>query len=68
MTGHIDDMTTVTTVTGENLESALELGEKHESFVSTCKEVRLHVYMYWRVCIHVPLHVLENGRPFERHS
>lgn len=39
MQGHIDDMTNGAVTIGENLEAALELGEKHESFVSTCKEV-----------------------------
>ena len=39
MQGHIDDMTDGKITIGEALESALELGEKHENFVSTCKEV-----------------------------
>ncbi|XP_019856098.1 PREDICTED: triple functional domain protein-like [Amphimedon queenslandica] len=36
--GHIDDLTRADLAIGENLEVALELGEKHEVFVSTCKE------------------------------
>ena len=39
MQGHIDDMTDSRITIGEALESALELGEKHENFVTTCKEV-----------------------------
>ena len=39
MQGHIDDMTNGVISTGDTLESALELGEHHENFVSTCKEV-----------------------------
>ncbi len=39
MQAHIDDMTDGTLSIGETLETALELGEKHENFVSTCKEV-----------------------------
>ena len=39
MQGHIDDLTESKVVVGDNLESALELGEKHEAFVTKCKEV-----------------------------
>jgi hypothetical protein len=38
MQGHIDDMTNADISIGESLELSLELGEKHEVFVSTCKE------------------------------
>lgn len=37
--GHIEDLTHTELVIGDSLEVALELGEKHEVFVSTCKEV-----------------------------
>ena len=43
MQGHIDDMTDGKITIGETLESALELGEKHENFVSSCKEVQLGI-------------------------
>ena len=39
MQGHIDDLTHYELTIGESLEASLELGEKHENFVSTCKEV-----------------------------
>lgn len=39
--GHIDDLTHTELIIGETLEIALELGEKHEVFVSTCKEVSI---------------------------
>ena len=41
MQGHIDDLTESKVVVGDNLESALELGEHHEAFVTKCKEVRV---------------------------
>ena len=45
MQGHIADLATGSgvTVIGETLEAALELGEKHEAFVSKCKEVSVCV-------------------------
>ena len=39
MQGHIGDLTSDNVTIGESLEASLELGEKHENFVSTCKEV-----------------------------
>ena len=41
MQGHIQDLDTGSgvTVIGETLEAALELGEKHEAFVTKCKQV-----------------------------
>ena len=42
MQGHIDDLTDGKVIAvGDTLESALELGEKHEAFVTKCKEVRV---------------------------
>ena len=42
MQGHIDDLTDSKVIAvGDTLESALELGEKHEAFVTKCKEVRV---------------------------
>ena len=40
MQGHIDDLTGGGVILGDTLESALELGEKHEAFVTKCKTVR----------------------------
>ena len=40
MKGHIYDLTD-SKVIGDTLESALELGEKHEAFATKCKEVRV---------------------------
>ncbi len=40
MMGHIDDLKGIgNLLLGETLESSLELGEKHEAFVSKCKSV-----------------------------
>ena len=42
MQSHIDDLTgSKFMVLGDTLESALELGEKHEAFITKCKEVRV---------------------------
>ena len=42
MQGHIDDLTDSKVIAvGDTLESALELGEKFEAFVTKCKEVRV---------------------------
>ena len=42
MQGHINDLTdSKVTAVGDTLESALELGEKHEAFATKCKEVRV---------------------------
>ena len=42
MKSHIDDLTgSKFMVLGDTLESALELGEKHEAFITKCKEVRM---------------------------
>ena len=42
MQGHINDLTgSKFMVLGDTLESALELGEKHEAFATKCKEVRV---------------------------
>ncbi len=40
MEGHIEDLATSELKLGDTLESALELGEKHEAFVTKCKEVQ----------------------------
>ena len=37
----IDDVKSGGIVLGDTLESALELGEKHEAFVTKCKNVSL---------------------------
>ena len=39
MTCHIEDLKGGGLLLGETLESSLELGEKHEAFVSKCKSV-----------------------------
>ena len=44
MKSHIDDLTD-SKVIGDTLESALELGEKHEAFITKCKEVRVEGVM-----------------------
>ena len=42
MQGHIDDLTDSNVlVVGYSLESAQELKEKHEAFITECKEVRM---------------------------
>ena len=42
MQGHIDDLTDSNVLAmGDSLESALQLGEKHEAFFAKCKEVRM---------------------------
>ena len=40
MQGYINDLTGSKFI-GDTLESALELGEKHEAFATKCKEVRV---------------------------
>ena len=42
MKGFIDDVKSEGIVLGDTLEAALELGEKHEAFVSQCKTVGSH--------------------------
>ena len=47
MKEYIDDVKSGGIVLGDSLETALELGEKHEAFVSKCKNVSLiHVFIY----------------------
>ena len=41
MQEYVDDLTNSELKIGDTLESALELGEKHEAFVTKCKEVSL---------------------------
>ena len=42
MQGYINDLTSSKfIVMGDTLESALELGEKHEAFATKCMEVRV---------------------------
>ena len=42
MQGHIDDLTDSNIIAmGDSLESALQLGERHEAFFTKCKEVRM---------------------------
>ena len=40
MKEYIEDVKSGGIVLGDNLETALELGEKHEAFVTKCKTVR----------------------------
>ena len=40
MDEHNDDLTGSEIVIGDTLEDALELGDRHEKFVTRCKEVR----------------------------
>ena len=44
MKEYIDDVKSGGIVLGDNLETALELGEKHEAFVSKCKTVGSHLF------------------------
>lgn len=39
--GYIEDLTTGGVHLGDSLENSLELGEKHEAFVTKCKSVSL---------------------------
>ena len=41
MQEYVDDLTSSELKIGDTLESALELGEKHEAFVTKCKEVSM---------------------------
>ena len=41
MQEYVDDLTSSELKIGDTLESALELGDKHEAFVTKCKEVFL---------------------------
>ena len=52
MSAHLSDLNSSEQVVGETLESALELGEKHEVFVQECMKVQyVYVYMYsMRAC------------------
>ena len=39
MQGHIHDLTDSELIVGDNLRAALEQGDKHEVFVTACKQV-----------------------------
>ena len=74
MKEYIDDVKAGGIVLGDTLETALELGEKHEAFVSKCKTVShiphpskklsicehdfVYMYMYYLISV---LHATDNG-------
>ena len=46
MKEYIEDVKSGGIVLGDSLESALELGEKHEAFVTKCKTVRMEMIIF----------------------
>ena len=55
MQGHIEDLTSSEPTLGDTLEVGLELGEKHELFVTKCVEVsrgRSHGFLERREVFH----------------